>query len=270
MTPAIATAVVEYGLYLDESGSAKPSPQDSFKYFSMGGVLVKRNDEQSIRDKLVKFKRDWAIPSVIIHGASIRSKKDDFAFLGKLSPEDLNRFYVELTEVVTSSPLVIHACVVHREGYLNRYYAKYGANTWEMRKSALSILLERVSKYLSAIDGKARVYFEKCGKVEDRLIEQVVESMRIEGHPFDAANASKYAPLEGADVKRVIAGAQRKQNTEELIQIADICLYPVTTAKEGRRNRAYDNLRPKLIDSLVKADDLEQLGVKYYCFDKKP
>lgn len=93
MTPAVATAVVEYGLYLDESGSAKPSPRDSFKYFSMGGILVKRADEQTVRDKLIKFKQDWAIPSVVIHGASIRSRKDDFAFLGRLSEQDLDRFF---------------------------------------------------------------------------------------------------------------------------------------------------------------------------------
>ena len=102
MTFAVATAVVEYGLYLDESGSAKPSPRDPFEYFSLGGVLVKRADEQAVRDKLIKFKQDWSIPSVIIHGASIRSRIDDFAFLGTISNGDRNRFFAELTEVVTS------------------------------------------------------------------------------------------------------------------------------------------------------------------------
>lgn len=171
---------------------------------------------------------------------------------------------------MTSSPLIIHACIVHRQGYLNRYLGKYGIHTWEMRKSALSILLERISKYLSSVDGKAKIYFEKCGKLEDRLTEQVVTDMRIAGHPFDPSNASKYAPLGPDDVKKVIAGAQRKENTDELIQIADICLYPVTTAKEGRPNRAYENLRPQLIDSKVKAQELDKIGIKYYCFDMSP
>jgi len=36
----------EFALFIDESGSPKPNPKDNTPYFALGGVLVKRVDEQ--------------------------------------------------------------------------------------------------------------------------------------------------------------------------------------------------------------------------------
>jgi hypothetical protein len=35
---------IEFIIYIDESGSAKPNPKDQCPIFAMGGVLIKRNN----------------------------------------------------------------------------------------------------------------------------------------------------------------------------------------------------------------------------------
>ena len=38
----------EFALFIDESGSPKPNPKDNTPYFALGGVLVKRVEEEFI------------------------------------------------------------------------------------------------------------------------------------------------------------------------------------------------------------------------------
>lgn len=65
----------EYALFLDESGSPKPNPRDIAPYFAMGGVLVKRSDQQLIQAKVAEFKKSWGISAdTPFHGSEIRSK----------------------------------------------------------------------------------------------------------------------------------------------------------------------------------------------------
>ncbi len=76
-------------------------------------------------------------------------------------------------------------CVVHRQGYLDRYYNYYGINTWEMRKSTFSILVERAAKVAALQDATLMLLVEKCGKTEDRLISSQLKELRSSGHPFN-------------------------------------------------------------------------------------
>ena len=52
----LETQPKEFALYLDESGSPKPSLDDSFPFFAMGGVLIERSNEDMINSLLVDFK----------------------------------------------------------------------------------------------------------------------------------------------------------------------------------------------------------------------
>jgi Protein of unknown function (DUF3800) len=59
----------EFALFIDESGSPKPNPLDTASYFALGGVLVKRADEQLIEDKVKEFKQRWNIDkNTPLHG----------------------------------------------------------------------------------------------------------------------------------------------------------------------------------------------------------
>lgn len=50
--------------------------------------------------------------------------------------------------MIARFPIIVHGCVVSRCGYLDRFKKEYGSETWEMMKSAFSILLERVPSTL--------------------------------------------------------------------------------------------------------------------------
>lgn len=260
----------KFALYIDESGSPKPNPNDAATYFAVGGVLIKHQDESIIRQQVDEFKKRWHIESgVPLHGNEIRSRKKTFAWLGRMSEADRDRFLQDLTDTIIQCPIIVHGCVVSRKGYLDRYLKVYGSSTWEMMKSAFSILLDRVSKYVAIQEGKVLVYFEKAGKKEDKLITDYFNDFRNSGFPFSAETSNKYAPLTPNQIQKVLTGIEGKSKTNPILQIADLCLYPVAKSKEQPDNRAFQDLRryQKLVDTVLMPGDLEKMGIKYYCFD---
>jgi len=261
----------EFTFYMDESGSPKPNPKDAVTYFALGGILIQRQDESTIHQKVTDFKQRWEIDeSVPLHGNEIRSRKKNFAWLGLRSKDEQNQFLQDLTDMIVQCPILVHGCVVSRRGYLDRYLNRYGNKTWEMMKSAFSILLERISKYAALYDGKVMVYFEKAGKKEDKLITGYFNDLRSAGAPFSAETSIKYAPLTSAQLQQVLSGIEGKSKNNPILQIADLCLYPVAKSKEQPQNKAFQalNQHQKLIDTVLAPDELEKIGIKYYCFDK--
>ncbi|MBF2080635.1 MAG: DUF3800 domain-containing protein [Synechococcales cyanobacterium T60_A2020_003] len=159
--------------------------------------------------------------------------------------------------------------VVSRQGYLDRYLNVYGENTWEMMKSSFSIVLERVAKYVAQKNGKVMVYFEKAGKKENRLLKHYFNDLRNSGTPFSQENSAKYNPLETSQLCQVLSGIDSKSKSHVILQVADLCLYPVARSKEQPDNLAFQALKQhqKLIDAVLPPAEVERMGVKYYCFD---
>ncbi len=185
---------IEFALYLDDSGSRKPNPKDPAPFFALGGVLIQRSNESIIENLLKDFKTRWNIPEdTPLHGNEIRARKKKFAWLEKLPQQEQERFLEDLTSTIVQCPILAHACVVSRQGYLNRYLEMYGQNTWEMMKSAFCIVVERAAKYAALHNGTVMVYFEAAGKKEDRLLKQYFQELRSQGNPFDSA-AQKNTP----------------------------------------------------------------------------
>jgi len=267
----LETQPKEFALYLDESGSPKPSLDDSSPFFAMGGVLIERSNEDMINSLLVDFKNRWNIPqNTPLHGNEIRSRKKRFAWLGKLSDLEYERFIGDLTNTIISCPIVVHACVVSRQGYLKRYLEIYGENTWEMMKSAFSIVVERAAKYASLRNGTLMVYFEAAGKTEDRLLKQYFNGLRSQGNPFDPNRSSEYSPLSNTDFSRLLRGIDSKTKNNLVMQLTDLCLYPVARSQDQPDNRAFLSLREQklLVDCDLEPSQIPRLGIKYYCFDK--
>lgn len=260
----------EFALFLDESGSPKPNPKDQAPFFAMGGVLVRRKDEAVIEDSITKFKERWNIDrKVPLHGSEIRSQKDRFAWLGKLSEEEQERFIEDLTSLIIGCPILVHACVISRSGYFNRYLERYGSNTWEMMKTAFSILVERAAKYAASNNGTVMVYYEKAGKTEDRLIKQYYRDLCSSGHPFNPATAAKYSPMPAAQMSELLRGIEGKTKNRAELQLADLCLYPLAKIKTQPDNKAFLAMRDEklIVDCHLHPDHVEALGIKYYCFD---
>jgi hypothetical protein len=260
----------EFALFIDESGSRKPNLKDEARFFSMGGVLLERADEPLVESLIAKFKERWNIePKTPLHGNEIRSRKKRFAWLGKLSQHEQEHFFEDLTSTIISCPVIVHACVISRSGYLKRYLDKYGENTWEMTKSAFSILIERTAKYAATRNGTVMVYYEEAGKVEDELVKHYFNDLRSAGHPFDPITASKYDPISVGELSRLLRGIEGKQKSNAILQLADLCLYPVVRSRDLTENRAFTALLKGklLVDCHIQVGQLESLGIKYYCFD---
>lgn len=268
----------EFAIYIDDSGSPKPNPNDQAPFFAVGGILIRRADQNQVQEALESFKGRWNIPlETPLHGNEIRSKKKSFAWLGELPPSELDRFHSDLTQVITSCPMLVHACVISRTGYCNRYLEQYGAQTWNMMKTAFTILLERTAKFAVRRDGKVMIYYEKIGKTEDKLIESYFRELRTNGHPFDTGRAQKYQPLSPEELRRRLAGIEGKTKKNPIMQLSDLCLYPVSWQRKRPKNRALLAMHSArmLVDYHLPAEALESEGVKYSCFEyeqenKKP
>ncbi|BAY61593.1 hypothetical protein NIES22_16600 [Calothrix brevissima NIES-22] len=261
---------IEFAIYIDDSGSPKPDPKDPYPFFAMGGVLIKRSDEQTIKQLVSDFKNRWSISQEQpLHGNEIRSRKKGFAWLGKLPKVEQDRFLEDLTLTVISCPIIVNACVVSRQGYLSRYLEKYGEETWEMMKSAFSILVERSAKYAAMNNGTLMVYFETAGKSEDSLLKQYFYDLRAKGQPFNTTTSDKYSPLSAEDLSKILRGIDSKKKANSIMQIADLCLYPVVRSKDNPDNQAFIALQNAnlLVDCGLQQDQINTLGIKYYCFD---
>lgn len=259
----------EFALYLDESGSQKPSPHDKTPFFAMGGILVERGNEDIIINSVNEFKTNWGIDiNTPLHGTDIRSKKKAFRKLENFSQEELNRFHTELNNIIISCPITIHACVISRTGYLKRFEPVYGSDTWEMMKSSFSILVERAAKYVQSQGGRMMVYFEEIGKNEDRKIKAYFKDLRSQGHPFNEQTASIYSPYTAQDFSSVLLGIEGKKKKNVLLQLADFCLHPIADVKVHPTNRAYaaflnGNI---IVDCHLQPDNINVMGIKYYCY----
>lgn len=258
-----------YALYVDDIGSGTPGTRDEFAYFGLGGIIVNRSDEAAIRKLIRQFKGDWKIDLQLpLHGAEIRTMKERFHWLSKLPTGDLVKFKTGILELVMSMPITVHGCIVDRERYYNRFYKTYERGTWNMRKSAAAILLERSVKFVRSVGGDSlSVYFELCGNAEDNIFKTAYAELRDQGHPFNRANAEKYAPLDASEAAGLLAEkpyGRRKDN--ELLQVADLCLFPLATSRNGKPNKAFERFvsEKKLVDTLVEDSTT---WAKFYCFE---
>jgi hypothetical protein len=94
----------------------------------------------------------------------------------------------------------------------------------------------------------------------------------LTGHPFDSSNSSKYSPLTGNELSKHLRGIDGKSKSNAILQIADLCLYPVARNKDRPGDRAYLALQESsiLVDSRLPTDKVGSQGIKYYCFDNNP
>jgi len=92
--------------------------------------------------------------------------------------------------------------------------------------------------------------------------------MKFHGAPFNPQTSSKYKPFRPEQLQQVLAGIEGKSKSNPILQIADLCLYPIARAKEQSQSRALQALRQhqKLVDEILEPDVLEEMGIKYYCF----
>jgi hypothetical protein len=263
-------------LALDDSGTRHPDrkpgkkPDHGYDWFALGGIIFDEDDENEIRDLHSTFMDRWGITKPL-HSVEIRAKTSNFAFLGVLESTEAVRFYEELYQLMRSVPVLGHACVVDRPQYNARYFEKYGSQRWLLCKSAFAIVLERSAKYARTKEAKLRVQIEQSDKFTDKTIKSYYDDIKAEGMPFAKDTSSKYKPANQSDLGSTLYEFRTKKKTSPLMQLADLFLWPLCMGGYNAECRPYARLvaDKKVIDCVLEHQDLDGLGVKYYCFDNK-
>lgn len=122
---------------MDDSGSRDPdrtrtTDPDLVDWFGLGGIIVREEDVSIIDSEVGKFRSRWPHPDAPLHSWEIRAQKDGFAWLRKASAAKRLRFMEELSELMCSLPIIVHAAVVDRPGYNKRYLTEYGPRRWSL------------------------------------------------------------------------------------------------------------------------------------------
>lgn len=262
-------------LYIDESGSRLPDNEPGQvaphgrDWFSIGGVLINDEDEDQARADIAAFRSAWPqLGEAPLHSHEIRSRQKNFLWL----EEDegvAKRFLDELTALMLSLPVIGISCVIDRPGYNARYKELYKENRWQLCKTAFAIAVERATKLCQERDRKLRVYVERSGKTEERMLKSYYDTLKQQGHWFNETEASRYAPLEAAVYAKCLYEFRVKHKTSPLMTIADLYLWPMCIGGYHLSNKPYQALKAagKLIDSHVKPEEVLSRGIKYSCFE---
>ncbi|MEM9492664.1 MAG: DUF3800 domain-containing protein, partial [Myxococcota bacterium] len=220
-------------LYADDSGTRNPDrnpkdklPAHGYDWFGLGGVLIREADEPRLRAMHSDLCRRWNI-DYPLHSSEIRARAENFRWLGQVSQERRTAFYEDIKQLVTAPEITATACVIDRPGYNNRYKEKYGCNRWSLCKTAFNILVERCAKYARSEGCRLRILFEASDKKTDRRLKQYYKGLLADGLPFDKARSSRYEPLNVDNLRSVLYGFKTKEKQSPLMQLADLCLWPI-------------------------------------------
>jgi hypothetical protein len=259
-------------LYMDDSGTRHPNHQplafhpDVHDPFALGGVIVRDEDEDIVREAHAAFCAKWSI-TYPLHSAEIRNRSHNFSWL-RHEPDKRDPFLASLQEFLLALPVLGLACTIDRPGYDARYREKYGRNQWHLCKTAFDIVAERACKYALAAERRLRVCPERCSKKDDARLEEYFYSLKSDGLPFDGEVSRGYKPLCAAEFASVLYEIDFKKKTSPLAQIADLYLWPMV--KHGYMEYApYARLREhgRLVDCHLAPEQCAERGSKYSCFE---
>lgn len=264
----------EFLFYVDDSGSRDPDrkPRQDVQepdWFALGGVIVAASRKDECDEAISNFRRSWPqLEGRPLHSYEIRNKSDSFRWLKNLPDVELHDFYQGISDLLKSLPIVVAGCVVHRPGYNNRYFDQYGERRWKLCRTAFNIAVERAAKYASHHEGRLRVYVERTDRKTEAQLKQYFEQLKEGGAPFNAATSAKYSPLNAEALGKTLYEFKVKTKASDLMQIADLCLWPICSGGYQPQNKSLALLREhgKLLDSHCSESNGLQ-GIKYSCFD---
>ena len=273
MNKALKSELVDrYVFFMDDCGTLASCKGDSNEdsilnklCFALGGVIVPKEKVKDISNNIKYFKKKWDIPN--LHGNKIRNKKGKFNFLNDKKKAD--DFFSVLDEIIINSKATVHACVICRPGYRDRYSKKFSdASRWDMSKTAFDISVERATKFALNSGRILDLVYEKSGKKEDKKIVGYFKDLKEKGTNFSVKNSNKYKPLVEINYDNYLGNIWSDGKRNELLNLADLVLHPVVSSTMGKDNRAYNTFveNKMLID--YKSED-NNVAVKYSCFDKK-
>jgi hypothetical protein len=260
-------------LYMDESGSRDPDrhpreKSDTPDWFGIGGILVKATDKYGIEATMDAFRLRWPqMGDNPLRSYDIRNKTKRFRWLSQLDEVTLKAFYEDLSAMIACLPIVVTGCVVHRPGYNKRYLDRYGPRRWKLCKTAFHIAVERAAKYAFHHGARMRVYVERSDKITEQQLKGYFDEMRNAGQPFNSDTSAKYQPMPAEQLRPTLFEFGVKTKGSQLMQLADLVLWPICRGRYSPDDRAYCLLQSsgQLLDTHCNQDN-GLMGIKYSCF----
>lgn len=188
-------------LYLDETGPRHPNraavpAKHGNDWFAMGGLLVRAEDEATVKTALADFKKQWPQITAPLHLTDMRSEKKKFAWIGRLKGAERDRFWSGYRTFLANLPVAGAACVIDRPGYAARGYGnRDGDSKWQLCRSAFDIVVERAAKLAKQQERRLKVFYEMADPATNRMIEGYFYNIKDNGMGFDEKNSAKYLPL---------------------------------------------------------------------------
>lgn len=258
---------------MDDSGSRDPDRDRSIDpsvvdWFGLGGIIVREEDVDDLEARVREFRHRWPNPDAPLHSWEIRARKKGFAWLRTTSKAKQERFLAELTDLVCSLPIVVHASVVDRPGYNKRYMTEYGPRRWSLCRTAFKIAVERAAKFAASRDSRLRVYVEQSDRPNEARLKGYFNSLRSEGPPFNKETSSIYSPLGADELAKTLLEFRVKTKGSVAMQVADLALWPVCKGRYQPENQSLIALASNglLLDAHCTVEN-GLLGIKYSCFD---
>lgn len=261
-----------FHFYIDDSGTRHPDKlartSTAGDWFGLGGLLIKEEDEDTCRDLHRQFCEKWQI-DYPLHSVKIRHKSDDFSWMATLPQPKLREFFSDIESMIHDMPFMALACVIDRPGYRDRYLAKYGRQSWQLCKTAFTVICERAAKFSFREDRRIKLFVERTDKNADRAIKAYYDELRSNGMPFSKSNSSKYNPLSAEELRYRLLDLKLKKKSSPMIQMADLLLYPVCRSPYDEMYAPHKQLKEadKLIDCLLSEEEAGEFGIKYSCFN---
>ncbi|MBC8070093.1 MAG: DUF3800 domain-containing protein [Deltaproteobacteria bacterium] len=260
-------------LYMDDSGSRLPdhTPSEARQgpdWFGYGGFMVRDDDRAAVEAAHDRFRDKWNIREPL-HSSEIRFRCKGFAWLKLLDQASHERFMDDLTALMTMNELTVIGAVVDRPGYNARYQVAYGEQRWSLCRTAFSIVVERAMKFARRCGCRLRVYVENTDPATDKKVRGYYNELKDNGLPFSRTNSEKYRPLTLDDIQQTLYEFDFKRKSSRLMQLADLCLWPICRGAYDPGNRPYKALSDAgtLINCRLDPADIEMLGIKRSCFE---
>jgi Protein of unknown function (DUF3800) len=262
-------------LYIDETGPRHPDrsaalSNHGFDWFAIGGILIRAEDEDRAKLRLTNFTQRWPQIKAPLHLTDMRSEKKKFAWLGKLSVLDRERFWSGYRTFLANLPVAGTACVIDRPGYVARGYGKREGDTkWLLCRSAFDIVVERAAKLAKHQGRRLKIFYEMADPSTNKMIEAYFYNIKANGMGFDAKTSAKYLPLTPAEFEHLLLDMEGKDKTNRMMQIADSYVYSIARGSYQRKFVIYRRLAEsgRLVTSQVPPELAPILGVKTYCFE---
>ena len=206
-----------------------------------------------------------------LHLTDMMAYRQRWGWLGRKPASELEWFWNEYRQFLSSLPVVGMGCVIDRPGYRARgYLEKYPDSKWQLCRSAFDIAVERAAKYARMKGLKLDVIYESDPAYND-LMKRYFKNLKVNGLAFSKESSAKYGPLTKEEFTEVLGTIEYKDKTSRMLQIADSYIYAIARGKYDRTFMLYRLLRDKrkLMNFALDGDNekIKAMGIKHYCFD---